>query len=105
MPMRGKKEVKEGKREPLQLFLWQNYSGLSLDDFQEPFLLGTKPSQQISSGGFHNHCFGSQKSGTISFSSLPLNQPSSCKAMWLPWKPQGRGRARQGSGSKSWTEP
>lgn len=106
MPMWGREEVKERKRESLWLFLWQNsIQNFPLMIFKSLSFSAQNPASKsqvvafttIASGVKNREPFPSLRCLSIS--------PHPCKAMWLPRKPRGRCRARQGAGSKSWTEP
>lgn len=102
MPMRGREEVKERKREPLRLFFWQN----SIQDFPLMIFKSLSFSTQNPAGKSQVMAFTTIASGAKdrepSLRCLSIS-PRPCEAMWLPRKPQGRCRARQGAGSKSWT--
>lgn len=102
VPMGGREEVKERKREPLQLFFWQN----SIQDFPLMIFKSLSFSTQNPAGKPQAMAFTTIASGVKdrepSLRCLSIS-PRPCKAMWLPRKPQGRCCARQGAGSKSWT--
>lgn len=72
MPMRGREEVKERKRESLRLFLWQN----SIQDFLLMIFKSLSFWAQNPASKSQEVAFTTIALGIISFSSLPLNQPS-----------------------------